>query len=148
MNKLATKNRLAGACASLVEIANIEGRRRCLAFCAAHCPPPLNWTSSPLLCEPARDIGGVGAKVQNPLTRSRSNSRNFDVRAERCDADGAPPDRPIRSPRDLPARLGNRPLRLSLHLLHVRAHDLLAEEGLTDARGIGSGVLGVRGERR
>ena len=57
-------------------------------------------------------------------------------------------DRSVRPARDLPARLGDRSLRLPLLLLHVGAYDLLAQEGPPLAGGARSGVLGLRRQGR
>ena len=57
-------------------------------------------------------------------------------------------DRSVRPARHLSARLGHRPLRLPLHLLHGRAHDLPAQEGPAVARGTGPRLLGVRRQGR
>ena len=57
-------------------------------------------------------------------------------------------DRPVRAGDHLSARLGDRPLRLPLRLLHGGRHDLPAEEGRPVARGARPALLGLRRKRR
>ena len=76
---------------------------------------------------------------QAVLPDARRRSRPAPVRAA---------DRPVCPGDHLSARLGDRPVRFPLRLLHGRRHDLPAEVGGPVDRGAGAAVPGIRAPRR
>ncbi len=95
-------------------------------------------------------------RTQGSATLAMRNSRAGRCRPapgiadvpDTCHQTSPADDRPVRAACELPARFGNRPLRFPLRLLHVRAHDVPAEEGPAVARGTRPAVLGVRRQGR
>src|SRR5262245_26187886 len=91
-----------------------------------------------------RGIGGA-----QPGVRSGRRWRTVGARHPETGGDGGQQayDRPAWASCHLPPGVGDGPLRLPLRLLHVRAHDLPAQEGPAQPGGARSPVLRLRGPR-
>ena len=120
-----------------------------LAFAAVLALAPV-FTAPPARAarrQPADDSSDAGTPrgaVSLELRVARSySSRQGEHQLDRA----ATSDRPVRARDHLSARLGDRPLRLPLRLLHVRAHGVPAQGRAPDARGARPALLGLRRPR-